>query len=198
MTLFTASGLLAHHFDQARGGMSSTGEVIHSACLRWLATQGGKPASGRAAPGGAGWLESHRELHAVRAPGMTVMAALQSGHAGSPDRPINDSKGCGGIMRIAPVGLARPGRPAEAFELGARVAALTHGHPSGYLAAGFQAALIALVVEGAELEEAIAVARSLLAARPGHEETTRAVDAARTCPASGPPTAETLERLGGG
>ena len=40
---------------------------------------------------------------------------------GSIDNPINNSKGCGGVMRIAPVGLVA----AEPFTLGSEIAALT-------------------------------------------------------------------------
>jgi ADP-ribosyl-[dinitrogen reductase] hydrolase len=95
MTLFTAGGLLAHHLDRARGGNATLAEVMHQAYLRWLATQGETPMAGRGAPDRTSWLDSHAELHARRAPGTTVLAALASGRAGTPGKPLNDSKGCG-------------------------------------------------------------------------------------------------------
>ena len=46
-------------------------------------------------------------------------------------------------MRVAPVGLVGHDCMAgPVFHLGAESAALTHGHPSGYLSAGVMAALI--------------------------------------------------------
>jgi len=62
------------------------------------------------------------------------------------EEPLNDSKGCGGVMRMAPVGLVGPADPGERFNLGCELAALSHGHPSGYLAAGALAELIAELV----------------------------------------------------
>lgn len=56
----------------------------------------------------------------------------------------NNSKGCGTVMRVAPVGLVA--RRGVAFELGCETAALTHGHPSGILSAGFLSLLIAEIV----------------------------------------------------
>jgi ADP-ribosylglycohydrolase len=97
-------------------------------------------------------------------------------------------------MRVAPLGAV----PTGWFELGARAAALTHGHPSGYLSAGVLAHLVGELVRGRGLPEAIERARSELVAWPRHEETVRALDAAVTLASSGPVTAEALEMLGGG
>lgn len=58
-------------------------------------------------------------------------------------------------MRVAPVGLALPGRPAEAFALGVATAALTHGHPGGYYPAGLMAAMVARVAVGEPVEMAM-------------------------------------------
>jgi ADP-ribosylglycohydrolase len=61
--------------------------------------------------------------------------------------------------------------PSEAFQVGSDIAAITHGHPSGWLSAGFLAALIAHLLSGSSLEQA--VARSYLTACQGHEEPSR-------------------------
>jgi ADP-ribosylglycohydrolase len=53
----------------------------------------------------SGWLLSNEELFSCRAPGNTCIQALRDGKMGSIEKPINDSKGCGTIMRMAPVGL---------------------------------------------------------------------------------------------
>ena len=53
-------------------------------------------------------------------------------------------------MRVAPVGLV----VREPFDLGCKVAALTHGHPSGWLAAGALAEMVAAVAGGHSIETA--------------------------------------------
>lgn len=56
-------------------------------------------------------------------------------------------------MRVAPAGLYY--EKEKAFVMGAEFAAITHGHPSGYLSAGAFAFLIASLIEGNEIELAI-------------------------------------------
>src|SRR5262249_28625281 len=98
-----------------------------------------------------------------------------------------------GVMRVAPIGLFHShwhtdsaSFDATVFDAGTRDAALTHGHPSGHLPAGFLALLIALLVFGVPLEAALKRARRQLRAHAGHEQTTtavdRALDLARTFP----------------
>jgi ADP-ribosylglycohydrolase len=53
-------------------------------------------------------------------------------------------------MRVAPIGLALD----EAFDLAAAAARLTHGHPSGFLAAGFFAQTVAGLRQGEQLPTA--------------------------------------------
>jgi ADP-ribosylglycohydrolase len=93
----------------------------------------------------------------------------------------NPSKGCGGVMRAAPLGLFghSMGIRAEAvFEWGCHAAGLTHGHPTGQLPAGFLAMLIFDLVGGTDLRAAVQNARIHLASLPNHHETTKAVDKA--------------------
>lgn len=99
------------------------------------------------------WLKSQDEAFQRRGPGHTCLSALRSGRMGTLDDPINDSKGCGGVMRTAPVGLVYEGE--VAFLAGAKYAAITHGHPSGYISAGFLAQLISLLLDDMPLKEAI-------------------------------------------
>ncbi|MBS4024330.1 MAG: ADP-ribosylglycohydrolase family protein [Clostridia bacterium] len=106
--------------------------IVHQAYLRWLQTQNYHHEKQNEHTSG-GWLIGIKELYTRRAPGNTCLAALSSGIMGTIDKPINDSKGCGGVMRVAPVGLFC--RKDEAFRIASECAALTHGHPSGYLSA---------------------------------------------------------------
>jgi len=79
-----------------------------------------------------------RELYKRRTPGNTCLSALRSAthqNFGTIDDHINNSKGCGGVMRVAPAGLMFHDSPEYAFRVAADCAAITHGHPSGYLSA---------------------------------------------------------------
>ena len=105
------------------------------------------------------WFETQEDPLEQRGPGRTCLSALASGRMGTTAWAINDSKGCGGVMRVAPVGLALPGRPQAAYELGRATAAITHGHPGGQTPSGWLAALVAELVTGADLR---ATVRSLL------------------------------------
>src|SRR5439155_11342308 len=120
---------------------------------RWLLTQLGIPGRVPWDPeigerSNSGWLITQEFLHCRRAPGHTCLSALQARYRlATPENPINDSKGCGGVMRVAPIGLVSD----KAFDLACDAAALTHGHPAGWLAAGAFADIIAQVIRGASL-----------------------------------------------
>lgn len=199
MTLFTAEGLIRAWVRGCFKGITSFPGVTANAYLRWLHTQGEHP--GDIPPDEQGWLFQQRPLHSRRAPGNTCVSALRSKEA--LEHVNNDSKGCGGVMRIAPVGLfaqrARSyGAPQDAFKLGAELAALTHGHPTGFLTGGVMAVLILTLANGASLREAIAAAKPLLCAEPGHEETLRAIEMAETLAGAKLPHEEAIARLGQG
>ncbi len=197
MTLFTADGLL-----RAGGAERETvRRAVYHAYLRWYSTQGEDPP---ADPGPPGWLLGLAELHARRGPGNTCLGALGSGAMGSRERRINHSKGCGGVMRVAPAGLIGTDDP---FSLGCDTAAITHSHPAGFLSAGFLALLLHRILRGDPLHAAIDAAAERLAAEPEHEETSAAVHAARAAAqtlaadasaAADGATPEAVERLGGG
>jgi ADP-ribosylglycohydrolase len=194
MTLFTAEGLIrGDNRAREKGIGGGTIHCVYHAYLRWYETQGGRPAYPVPATRG-GWLFEIPALHSSRAPGNTCLSALASGKLGTMGAPLNSSKGCGGIMRVAPVGLAG----GDAYQMGCEVAAITHGHPSGFLSAGFLAALIREIIAGAELPDAVAKARERLRAYSGHEECLNAVDAAVRLAEAKKPRPETLEFLGGG
>jgi ADP-ribosylglycohydrolase len=177
------------------GGPPDEPSVIWGAYQRWLTTQdGGSPEPG---PGpSSGWLIGQPFLHAVRAPGMTCLEALRSGRPGSTTAPANDSKGCGGVMRVAPVGLAAD----DPFTLGCQAAALTHGHPSGYLAAGALALMIREITAGRDLHEAVATAVGRLRDLSGSAEVITALNAAVAAAraTAGSATPEAIASLGQG
>jgi ADP-ribosylglycohydrolase len=196
MALFTAEGMIRALVRQVHHGtFVDPVELVRRSYLRWATTQG-LPWPDPTFPEEEddGWLVEVAELHVRRAPGTTCLSALSSGGHGTIDRPLNDSKGCGGAMRTAPIGFTSVDDP---FRIGAECAALTHGHPSGYLSAGFIAELVARLVRGEALPAAIDATTATLRTYRGSEETERAVAAACELAARGRPSPEDLEGLGG-
>jgi ADP-ribosylglycohydrolase len=105
MTLFTAEGLLRAIMRQRHKGICHPLSVIHHAYIRWLHTQGERSRSqfSQDKPEGMaredGWLIGVKGLHSRRAPGNTCLSALRGEEMGEMQRPLNNSKGCGGVMR---------------------------------------------------------------------------------------------------
>lgn len=198
MTLFTAEGMIRASVRSDRGICDPPGVVYH-AYLRWLTTQGEPlPASAHRDTILNGALVREPVLHARRAPGNTCLSALRSGKQGRRHERLNDSKGCGGLMRVAPVGLMAP-ILRNIFNVAAECAALTHGHPTGFLTAGYLAELVAQLVRGVPLLDAAEIARKRLAAEPEADESLRAVDAAlELAHEEGEPSPEKVQSLGKG
>lgn len=207
MTLFTAEGVLRGFVRQSLRGLCHPPSVIHYAYLRWLHTQGDAlPRDMEFAL--SGWLIEQKALFSRRAPGLTCLDALRKGaRIGEPAH--NASKGCGGVMRVAPIGMLfhalSRGRPetrgeqmTRAFELACDAAALTHGHPTGFLTAGAMAALVFELLDDVSLPAAIERVMPHLKARERHEETVAALHAAVALAASDVEPALAIEQLGEG
>lgn len=183
MTLFTADGVIRSAVRGVHKGITTVEGVTAHAYLRWLQTQGECPDNelvfGMDTPG---WLYPIPALHARRAPGITCLSALKSmRHLGDPAH--NNSKGCGGVMRVAPIGLWMAGRTTEAdtelcFKLACDIAGLTHGHPTGQLSAGVMAVLVKLLASGETLMSALSTALEILRQHPLRRETMAAVEKA--------------------
>jgi ADP-ribosylglycohydrolase len=193
MTLFTAEGLLRAACRSNHKGICSVPTVVHHAYLRWLHTQG-EPWDPERGPLD-GWLVGMSALHSQRAPGATCLSALIGGRPGSPDEPLNNSKGCGGVMRAAPAGLVGAADP---FRLGCEIAALTHGHPTGYLAAGCLSEIIASLIAEQSLEDGVQRAMTTLSGYKRHEECSTRLERALQAAGRGEPSAEVIESLGKG
>ncbi len=208
MTLFTAEGLIRAHARAAGKGIGGAETAcVRNAYVRWLDTQN-YPAPPARAEGDfvrTGWLRQQPWLYARRSPGNACLTGLAARYVPDTGRELGDpgpvntgSKGCGTVMRSAPFGLVGMA-PRQAFELAAHCAQITHGHPTGYYAAGAFAAIIAHLLEGDSVEGAVLRAMELLRGYRGHEETTTALRAAvDLAAAGGAPTAEKAESLGAG
>lgn len=176
MTLATIYGMLAAHAASEPLAGKGWAESVYRAYLEWLRTQDD--------PGQR------------RAPGNTCLSALRSGKMGTLNATLNYSKGCGGVMRTAPVGLVFRG--AEAFRHGAEYAVITHGHPSGYLSAGFMAELIGHLLDGEPLDEALNQSSETLRIYAGYEETLEKVVQSRALAGNGTPVDAAIRAIGEG
>ena len=148
MTLFTANGLLL-----ARASGASYSDAMWHCCQDWLRTQETKY-SPAIRPRYA-WLGNIPELYSPRAPGNTCLSALRTDQTRSVQMPVNNSKGCGGVMRVAPIGLYFNDRDVsieEICRLGAEASAITHGHLLGWMPA---AAFVQIIHEVAEDDASI-------------------------------------------
>lgn len=151
MTLFTACGLL-----NAKAQGKAPKYAICEAYLEWYYTQVGRKSSRHKDC----WIGDVPELNNRRAPGNTCMTALQDILRGKD--PYNNSKGCGGIMRTAPVALygavwrdTPEGEPLEGRisnikdidMLAADAAEITHQHPLGWLSSALEAHVIYRIMQ---------------------------------------------------
>ena len=179
MTLFTANGLLAGATrGRMRGIAGPPGEYVKRAYYDWLKTQQSTMREVNrheryTEEGGVSWLLDVPELYSRRAPGNTCLDALTAKNDNRKDyirNPVNNSKGCGGIMRVAPLALLY--RPGENYsgglrELdleGAQLAAITHGHSLGYMPAAAVTHIISRILtdENPDLKEIVLDARDMM------------------------------------
>ena len=158
MTLFTANGLLFGVTRFCTHGILGAGlkDFVRYAYLDWYETQTHVEDYTKYH---YCWIRDIAELNVQRAPGNTCMSALDA--IKRHKEVQNDSKGCGGVMRVAPVGLMaaadeqvivkdwsgknvsrRTWSKQEIVRLGGDCAELTHKHPLGYLPAAYLADLI--------------------------------------------------------
>ena len=100
-------------------------------------------------------------------------------------------------MRVAPVGLFAQSID-ESFALGCELAALTHGHPTGWLTGGALAVMITALRQGASLVGAIDSALACLSHRSDHFEASKALREAVVLANSGADPEQAIARLGQG
>ncbi len=140
MTLYTACGIL-----NAKKNSTAIIPAICEAYIEWLLTQIRKKEKGFKQC----WIQELPQLNDLRAPGNTCINSLMDIMNGY--EPCNDSKGCGGVMRIAPIPLygAVNNRMdiKEACLLAAEASEQTHQHPLGYIPSAFVAYLIYRLVQ---------------------------------------------------
>jgi ADP-ribosylglycohydrolase len=180
MTLFTANGLLVGDTRGAlRGIQAPPRQYVIKSYFDWLKTQNStfesrlKNDSREYENRIASWLMDVPELFSCRAPGNTCLSALHSRQSGDGyedsyiQSTLNNSKGCGGIMRIAPLALNYPHVDIEQLDMeGAEIAAITHSHSLGYMPAAVLTHIINRIVfaeEKTDLKEIVLEAKDTIA-----------------------------------
>lgn len=143
MTLFTATALLWAQTQKLVGNEKvSLRESMHSAYLDWLDTQ-----RGTLAHKSISWIKTIPELNRLRAPGNTCLSSLSSGKIGSTVQPLNHSKGCGTIMRIAPCAMFAD-NPDHAGIIAVDCSVITHGHVLAWMPSYVCAHMIKSILDG--------------------------------------------------
>ena len=201
MTLFTVEGILSSENKRKNGEEASIAKCMFCSYERWLHTQG-YPLSEeydclieeKNSP-----LFQYKELFSQRSPGNSCLTSLiyaKDNKFGTIKNHINNSKGCGGVMRAAPAGLYYIHKNREAFNLGCELAAITHGHPTGYLSTGAFSSIISDLCAGSLIEEAVENAIEILDHMEGKEETLNLLNKAVSLAKEGNPSPEKLSLLG--
>lgn len=220
MTLFTATGMLVGDTRMAmRGIAADIDSYVFGAYRDWYVCQCGTKVSkdddswlSYGHSHWTSWLSDLPEMHQRRAPGNTCLSALRSGDYGTMDDPINHSKGCGGIMRVAPVALYSRGEKSRKLLMdicytAANVAALTHGHPLGYMPAAALAHIISRAAFGGcpyanglhgILKECRELMQDMFEGEPYLPKMLSLMERAEEIAANDKPDAENIESLGGG
>ncbi|MFH9549211.1 ADP-ribosylglycohydrolase family protein [Streptomyces sp. NPDC051445] len=195
LTLFTVDGLIRAQVRRDTGAWHPPTD-LHRAYLRWAATQRDWGPDLRRKDDG--WLAREEWLYARRDPTRTLLLGLGDEVMGTLDSP--KSPGAAGpeaVPRSVPVGLLVGWEPQLVVQLAVEGAVQTHGHPTAYLSAGAYAVIVHALACGESLDGAVQRALALLAARPGHEAVSEALQRALGAVRQGLPGPARVEELAG-
>jgi ADP-ribosylglycohydrolase len=199
--VFTTDGLLWADKQAKKKGIYAYTLCIFYAYQKWLYTQTGSFAEKKYEFLLHGEVLKWEELFARRTPGEAILQALSgsiNGKFGTMKNPINNSKGYNGVARVAPVGLYFYSNPKMSFQIGCESAAITHGHPTAYLTAGFFSLLISMIICGESLEDAINQSLNVLKRHKYSDEAVKAIRQAVELAGSQMPPDEAIPQMGEG
>lgn len=146
MTLFTANALL----------LDGNLRINTWNCYQdWLETQF-KQGKSELSHRPISWLMEYPEMYASREPGRTCLMTLMRGILGDLNESINQSKGCGALMRVAP--LAFIDRE-DLYLVAIENSALTHGHQMSHIASAALVSLLRYISEGETLCDSVSLMR---------------------------------------
>ena len=139
-------------------------QMIYQEYQNWFLTQDKKLIKNIEHP-----LLNLEKLQYCRAPGVTCITALKNKKMGLINKPINDSKGCGTIMRTAPISFLNLSIE-DVIQLGCMQGATTHSHPTGYLSAGFFNGLLWGAIHDYDFVDAYIQSKEIISKYPKSEE----------------------------
>lgn len=146
MTLFTANALL----------LDGNLRINTWNCYQdWLETQF-KQGKSELSHRPISWLMEYPEMYASREPGRTCLMTLMRGIPGDLNEPINQSKGCGALMRVAPLAFIDREDP---YSVAIENSALTHGHQMSHIASAALVGLLRYISEGETLCDSVSLMR---------------------------------------
>ncbi len=170
LVLFTTAGLIESRLNRS---MSEV-EHLHLAYLAWLSTQG------ITSPLLPMWSSPYGHLCEIvatqgdRVPNANTMVALsEATQLGK--SPQTAAEGNGAVARSAPFGLLYSDTPQRAYHAAVADARLTHNSPSGYIAAGAFAMMIAWIMKGYSITRSVERTLMFLHLQPGQESAVHAI-----------------------
>lgn len=180
LALYTAETLLRYEYRKVCKGIEeSLHALAQKAYLKWLHTKEIN-IEHIAATGSydikRGWTEKQKMLSSIKKPKISLINPAKKKKAGIIKKQINNRKGSGTVMRMASVGLMYYGDRKKAFTIACDCASIINGQPTGYLSAGFIAAVISDLAVNIELRKAIDNAIVELKGWDGHEETLNKIE----------------------
>ena len=169
LTLFTADGLIK---SALKNKSKINYSIIFNSYKDWykLCTLGKNVNSG--------WISKIEGLKGKTRSGNTCMSVFSNNSYGSIQTPLNQSRTCGGVMRVSPIGLFYNSSAKEAFDIATNCTALSHGHPDAYLSAGVYAAIIADIVQDKPIEIAIKNSLKILKSKKDSEHLVEQIEKA--------------------
>lgn len=185
MMLFTADGILWAALTQKEDGVNYT-EYVFYAYQLWLYTQTKKVAGEEYA-----WLFD-KSLNAYRSKliktkglyqnrasektNVELLSKIRHSSYGKIISPLNELSDTGAVKRVMPAGLFFNYDTELAFRAGADFAAITHGGAVSYLSAGCYSAIIAELINGAAMDDAIIRSLKILKTYKNHEKVYEVID----------------------
>ncbi|MEU0032734.1 MULTISPECIES: ADP-ribosylglycohydrolase family protein [unclassified Streptomyces] len=195
LTLFTLDGLVRAQVRRDTGAWHPPTD-LHRAYRRWAATQSDWGPDERRKDDG--WLAREEWLYARRDPARACLTGFGDETMGTLDAPKNPGElGPEAAARSAPFGLLVGWEPQLVVQLAVECAAQTHGHPTAYLAAGAYAVIVHALARGESLDSAVQRALAILAARPGQQPVSDALQHALGAVRQGMPSPARVEDLAG-
>ena len=189
MMLFTAHGILWADAAGLRTGEANCADYVFLALQQWLYSQTGGTSSIDLQ-----WILDDNETgfpcdllgisafckkrNPTKQLVQTLAGIKSENDYGRKRRPINQNKLFDCLPRAIPAGLYFYSEPELAFSVGCDLAAITHSHPTGYLATGCLSAIIAFICKGNTIERSVLNTMKILKEHDGFEECFAALDKA--------------------